>query len=408
MSDCEGFEPIFTDHFMKQIIHLLLTMLCLMGVVHAELLAHVDTTEGRVTVSLQYDEAPLAVANFITLAEGTRPHVDAATGALSTKPFYVGESFFRVINDTGFRIAQTGSGTGTNSGGPGYTFKDEFDPTLRHVPYVLSMANSGPNSNGSQIFFVGNSTPSHLDDVHTVFGIITETASRLVIDSIHAAGSNGSSIQAISFERTDPLALAFDELAQPLPEVSSISGSLSVTPGAPVHFTPNAPFTSGHKVSIFRSENLATWVQQTASFFGYDNTPAVSARIGTATSPRAFYQIAAIRYPDSPSPALMANRTLVVNAPGAGGIITFAFDASGNGGTVHYSGSESLGTILGVMHTPEGYGATLIVESTTLIPLLIKLAYDEDELQLAGRHTLSGWNGFQWTSYGSGTFTLTK
>lgn len=374
----------------------------------ADLLAHVDTTQGRISVILQHEKAPLAVANFITLAQGTRPHVDPAAGSLSTKPYYVGESFFRVINDVSFRIAQTGSGTGSNSGGPGYTFRDEFDATLRHAPYVLSMANSGLNTNGSQIFFVGNSTPSHLDDVHTVFGVVTDPTSRAVVDAIHAAGDNGSSIVAVSFERTSPGAVAFDELAQPLPEVATLQGTLAVESGGPVEFIPSTSFSGGTKLSIFRSEDLASWVASPEVFFGFDNVPSANARIGTATSPRAFYHLALIRYPDSPTPALMAGRTLVVDALGAGGVITLAFDADGQGGTSSYSGNGTTGTILSVIHYPDGYGATLIVQTTNLIPLLIRLAYDEDGTLLAGRHTLSGWNGSSWDSYGTGTFTLTK
>ena len=127
---------------------------------HAALLAHFQTTQGAVTAELQYTKAPQAVANFITLSQGTRKRLNVATGVVTNAPFYIGEKFFRVINDSTFKIAQTGSGNGTNAGGgPGYTFRDEFDPTLTHVPYVLSMANSGPNSNGSQIFFTGNTWP---------------------------------------------------------------------------------------------------------------------------------------------------------------------------------------------------------------------------------------------------------
>lgn len=385
----------------------LFAVLCPTVAARADLLAHVDTTQGRISVILQHEKAPLAVANFITLAQGTRPHVDPATGSLSTKPYYVGESFFRVINEASFRIAQTGSGTGSNSGGPGYTFRDEFDATLRHTPYVLSMANSGPNSNGSQIFFVGNSTPSHLDDVHTVFGLVTDPSSRAVVDAIHAAGNNGSSILAIGFERSDPAAVAFDELAQPLPDVAGIQGTLAVVPGGPVEFMPATPFSGGTKLSIFRSEDLASWATSPEVFFGFDNVPSANARIGAATSPRAFYHLAMIRYPDSPTPALMAGRTLVLNAPG-GDIITLAFDADGQGGTSGFSGDGSTGTIQRVTHYPDGYGATLIVQTTNLNPLLIKLAYDEDATLLAGRHTLSVWNRFNWNSYGTGTFTLTK
>lgn len=394
---------------MKTLVATTCAALCSSLAAPAAFLAHIDTTEGRITAELQFDKAPLAVANFVTLAEGTRPHINPDTGGLSTAPYYIGESFYRVVDTATFKIAQTGSGTGTNSGGPGYTFRDEFDPSLRHVPYVLSMANSGPNTNGSQIFLVGNSTPSHLDDVHTVFGVVADAPSQAAIDAILAAGNDGSSISAISFERTDPAAVAFDEMAQGLPMVRPAAGDLEVEAGAPVEFVPSTAFAAGHRLSVHRSGDLATWSPLDALFFGYDTEPAGSAEIDTASLPTAFYHFALVEYPGSPTPALLANRTLVVNAPGAGGVITLAFDGTGSGGTCTYSNNGSTGAIQYVDYQPDGYGATLVVDTENLIALLLKLSFDGDDgTDLLGRHTISGWNGLNWTPYGSGSITLTR
>ena len=191
-------------------VRFVVTLVALISPLQAELLAHFQTSLGNVVVELQHQKAPQAVANFITMAEATRTRIHPITGAVIRSPLYIGEKFFRVVNDANFKIAQTGSGTGTNSGGPGFTFRDEFDPTLTHVPYVLSMANSGPNTNGSQIFFTGNSSPHHLDNVHTIFGLIPDPASRTVIDAIIAAGSGGSTITGLTFSRTDAAAVAFN------------------------------------------------------------------------------------------------------------------------------------------------------------------------------------------------------
>lgn len=376
------------------------------------LLAHVTTTEGSITVELQYEKAPMAVANFITLAEGTRPHIDASTGAISNAPYYIGESFFRVIdNGTVFRIAQTGSGTGTNSGGPGYTFRDEFDPTLRHVPYVLSMANSGPNSNGSQIFFVGNSTPSSLNDVHTIFGLVTDPPSRAVIDAIHAAGNNGSSITGVSFERTDANAIAFDEMAQGLPSVVSVSGSLSASAGGPVDFTPATPFSAGQLVSVSRSQDLVTWSSGDGFLVGDDNAPLSAGEIDTATSAKAFYRLALADHPGSLTRVSLANRTLVVNIPSSTDIFTYVFDGTGDGGICIYSFNgveDPPATITEVTYTPSAYGASLLIKSTNLRHFLFKIGFDaENATDLTGRSSASYWNG-SWVSRGSGTVTLTK
>jgi cyclophilin family peptidyl-prolyl cis-trans isomerase len=113
------------------------------------------TEKGDITVQLFADRAPRTVENFVNLARAG---------------FYDGTTFHRVIG--GF-MAQGGDPTGTGTGGPGYQFADEFDPSLRHdSPGTLSMANAGPGTNGSQFFITFGPTP-HLDDRHSVFGKVT-------------------------------------------------------------------------------------------------------------------------------------------------------------------------------------------------------------------------------------------
>ncbi len=118
--------------------------------------ARFKTQKGDIVVDLYADRVPLTVENFVNLARAG---------------FYDGTTFHRVIG--GF-MAQGGDPTGTGTGGPGYQFGDEFDPSLRHDgPGTLSMANAGPGTNGSQFFITHGPTP-HLDDRHSVFGRVSE------------------------------------------------------------------------------------------------------------------------------------------------------------------------------------------------------------------------------------------
>ena len=124
------------------------------------------TTKGDINLELHADKAPLTVANFVNLCK---------------KGYYDGLKFHRVIPD--FMI-QGGCPLGTGTGGPGYQFKDEFHPTLRHnTAGVLSMANSGPGSNGSQFFITHIETP-WLDNNHTVFGTVVTESDQKVVNSI--------------------------------------------------------------------------------------------------------------------------------------------------------------------------------------------------------------------------------
>jgi len=139
--------------------------------VSEEIFAHINTTEGNFTISLHAQKAPKTVGNFVELAEGTKAWTDPRTGQQSNDPYYNGVLFHRVID--GFMI-QTGDPLGNGTGGPGYNFEDEFHQELRHNKAgILSMANSGPNTNGGQIFITLAPTP-HLNDRHSVFGEVTD------------------------------------------------------------------------------------------------------------------------------------------------------------------------------------------------------------------------------------------
>jgi peptidyl-prolyl cis-trans isomerase A (cyclophilin A) len=159
-----------------------------------ETFALFDTTEGPFKIKLFADKAPKTVENFVSLAEGGK------TG----KRFYDGLIFHRVIPN--FMI-QGGCPQGTGTGGPGYKFSDEFHPSLRHSKKgILSMANSGPNTNGSQ-FFITVAETSWLDNKHTVFGEVVEGYD--VVEKISKVPRNSGDrpskdvqIRSVKIERT--------------------------------------------------------------------------------------------------------------------------------------------------------------------------------------------------------------
>ena len=157
------------------------------------LFAKITTVRGDIVVRLEYQKTPLTVCNFIALAEGK---MNIAGG----KPFYNGLTFHRVINE--FMI-QGGDPLGNGRGGPGYQFPDEIDPSLKHDgPGVLSMANAGADTNGSQFFITHVKTP-WLDGAHTVFGKVVQGQN--VVNAI----KQGDKIERITIIRNGTAALAF-------------------------------------------------------------------------------------------------------------------------------------------------------------------------------------------------------
>tara|TARA_B100001123_G_scaffold388049_1_gene463762 strand:- start:6712 stop:7773 length:1062 start_codon:yes stop_codon:yes gene_type:complete len=168
------------------------------------LYAQLTTSRGKITLRLEFEKTPLTVANFVGLAEGTKFYsIDGGkVKGQEGKPFYDGLNFHRVIAD--FMI-QGGCPSGTGSGSPGYRFNDEIDPTLKHVgPGILSMANAGPGTNGSQFFITHKATP-WLDGKHTVFGEVLGKKDQAVVNAIQ----KGDKLKSVKIIRVGKKAEAF-------------------------------------------------------------------------------------------------------------------------------------------------------------------------------------------------------
>ena len=169
--------------------------------------AILHTNVGDIRIELYPDHAPKTVRNFTELAEGGREWTNPKTGEKTTDRLYDGTLFHRVIGN--FMI-QGGDPLGTGFGGPGYKFEDEFHPDLRFDrPYLLAMANAGPNSNGSQFFITVGPTP-HLNRKHTIFGGVADADSRAVVDKIATTETGRSDrptrdvmINSVEIERSD-------------------------------------------------------------------------------------------------------------------------------------------------------------------------------------------------------------
>jgi cyclophilin family peptidyl-prolyl cis-trans isomerase len=165
--------------------------------------AKFDTNKGEIVVRLFHKRTPITVGNFVGLAEGTMPWKDQS-GKEKTSAFYDGLVFHRVIPDF---MVQGGDPLGTGTGGPGYQFPDEFHKELTHdKPGILSMANAGPGTNGSQFFITHVPTP-WLDNRHSVFGEVVTGME--VVNKIEG----GDKIKTLTVLRIGKEAKSFDALA---------------------------------------------------------------------------------------------------------------------------------------------------------------------------------------------------
>lgn len=227
------------------------------------LYARFETTLGTFWCRLEYQKVPRTVANFVTLAEGTRDFVEFPTSRIARRPYYDGLIFHRVI--TNFMI-QSGSPNGRGTDGPGYAFKDEFNATLKHAAAgTLSMANSGPNSNGSQFFVTVTNTP-WLDGVHSVFGQVVEGLG--VVHDISQVPRDASDrpltpvlMNSVRIVRIGPAATAWDPatVTPALPSVHVVPIALRVTTAKTELLLQSR---SNHFQHAFFGSTLGTWSSQ--------------------------------------------------------------------------------------------------------------------------------------------------
>jgi peptidyl-prolyl cis-trans isomerase A (cyclophilin A) len=157
-----------------------------------------ETSAGKIGVKFYADRAPKTVANFIGLATGTKESTDPRTRQKGKKPFYDGTVFHRVIPR--FMI-QGGDPTGTGTGDPGYKFADEFHADDNFKPGHLAMANSGPNTNGSQ-FFITEVATTHLNGKHTIFGEVV--CNFELVGRIARAGNGATRLDKVVISATPP------------------------------------------------------------------------------------------------------------------------------------------------------------------------------------------------------------
>lgn len=300
------------------------------GALHGALEVDFVTNRGTITAVMEYEKAPKAVASLISLATGSRTYVDSATGRVMKGTFFNGLEFFKVVDTAGQKTIETGSPGGQGGDGPGYTFPDEMDPSLTHVPYVLSMETSCPNTNGSSFCFTGNLAMPERDGRNVVFGQVADSVSRSVIDAILAAGSGSSELVSVAVRRTDPAAQGFDVETVDLPEVSPVAGNLQVSPGGAVEWLGQQPPFS--VLRAYKSEELTRWEPRFRSMCGLDDVPSAGPLVvDYADVPARFYHFSLTSYPDAGGVTGMANRTLVVESPGVGMLI-YQFNSAGDGG----------------------------------------------------------------------------
>jgi cyclophilin family peptidyl-prolyl cis-trans isomerase len=291
--------------------------------------ADFETSMGSFTCRLDHVNAPRTVANFIGLATGARTWLDERTGAARTNGFYEGLTFHRVI--PGFMI-QGGSPNGQGTDGPGYTFPDEFSALLRHDgPGVLSMANSGEDSNGAQ-FFVTVAATAWLNDIHSVFGRVEGGMD--VVDAISGVATDGNDVpttpvilQSVTIRRVGAAAAAFNVVTQKLPVVSNVRLGISGGTGESVNLAfQRRAYT---QTRLYATEDLsaAAW-----GFFdlGTDGaTPAAGGQsVDLAGVGRMFFSLAQVQYPIAH--ASLLNRTLVLTFS-FGDVVTVFFNGSGGG-----------------------------------------------------------------------------
>jgi cyclophilin family peptidyl-prolyl cis-trans isomerase len=357
------------------------------------------TSMGSFTCRLDYAVAPKAVANFVGLATGQRAWLDLKTGLVRTNPFYDGTTFHRVIK--GF-MNQGGSPNGQGTDGPGYAFTDEFSPAARHAAAgVLSMANSGADSNGAQFFVTAAATP-WLNDVHTVFGqVVGGLDVVLAINGVATVSDQPRTnvvIQGIGIRQVGPAAQAFDIRVQGLPTMNNPAFSATVQ-GTNAHLLIGRGPRMDTK--LFSSTNLADWTSQNLGISL--EQPVVGGVTVTATNREEFYRVAQVHYAEPTlAPPSITGRTVTLNLRRSSdnadlGTVTAVFSGAKTGTYNYNKGNPANGTIVNYSWTQEPYaGRIWPIEYSNLVTMTLRLNFEN-----ASGGTVSG------TAYSASPFALT-
>ena len=291
--------------------------------------AEFNTSMGSFTCRLDYTLAPKTCANFIGLT-GERAWLDLPTGVTRTTPFFNGQIIHRVVADF---IIQSGSPNGQGTDGPGYTFPDEFHPSLRHDAFgTLSMANNGPDSNGSQYFLtVGNA--SFLNDKHSVFGKlyggsnVVYAISRVATNSVSKPLTN-ILVNNVTIRRIGPAAQAFNITTNGLPMVTNLNLKAGLVGGA-MSITFSNRLNADNRV--YASSNLLNW---SGTKLGIETAPGFGSQLTvTPSGGSGFYRMSQIQYLQTLySPRDVLNKTIMLTfSSGLSGWMGLAFDATGIG-----------------------------------------------------------------------------
>lgn len=347
----------------------------------AQIYADFQTTAGNFTCELNYKATPKTVASFMTLADGSRAWLDERVGIVSAtrpaQPFYDGITFHRVVNEPGGRFIQAGSRKGDGSDGAGYTFADEIQASVpasyqHDSAYQLSMANTGPDSNGSQFFITGGAIPS-LNGKHTIFGKVVSGSS--VIETIITTPTdNGQkpvtpiTIQHVTLRKVGTEASRFNPARIVLPKVTAPKFRSKITPGTSAVLTFNQPPRS--LLHLWASEDGGTtWNDIGTRFIGAGDKAAAGVQLSLSNTPanaQLLFRPIVTTYPtDSIVPSSIVNQQLYLE--NESGDYTFHFNSTGDQSylIVLPSGETKTGRITQVFYEPDGYGANLTVETAT-------------------------------------------
>ncbi len=298
--------------------------------------ADFTTTRGVFTCQLSYSNSPIAVANFIGLATGQRAWLDPVTGQARTNAFYDGLIFHRVI--AGFMI-QGGAPNGGD--GPGYAFVDQFSPALNfNSPWMLAMANAGPDSNGSQ-FFVTVAPYTYGNSNYVILGRVVSGTNVVAAINHVATDANDKPltnvvIQHVSIRREGAAAQAFDINAHGLAVVTNIPVELQQGNQSLSLVFSNRPYADNR---WFSTTNFSQW---TGNSLGIElATPGTNSLQLPLDSPEKFFRFAQVQYPSSTfAPKRLYGKTLVLYYSQGRGTHTLNFDQSG-GGTYKISSTSS-------------------------------------------------------------------